>query len=55
MLIYVNEFSGYDAHGVKEPEWARAERLEYCEGGEVLKSGNSGKNAFRRLMEKIFG
>ena len=53
MLIYVNEFSGYDAHCVKEPEWARAERLEYCEGGEVL--GHKDKSAFFRFIERIFG
>lgn len=55
MLIYVNEFSGYSAQTNMEPEWARAERLEYCEDGEALRSSRSGKSSFLQFIEKIFG
>ena len=54
MTSYINEYSVYKTQNNTEPEWARAERLAYCESLMDARHEAGIMDSLRTFFDRIF-
>ena len=54
MTSYINEYSVYKTQCNTEPEWARAERLAYCESLMNARHEAGIMDSLRTFFDRIF-